>query len=107
MDLDNDNSIEARRQNVEFGCPCSANLCLHGGTCVNAVPPYCLCPPGWSGPTCETIVTAPNPGWLSVRLQARVFLKKLRQGILVEYFINSTSKENMKIVVLLRKTLKR
>ena len=85
MDLDNDPSIEARRQNVEFGCPCSANLCLHGGTCVNAVPPYCLCPPGWSGPRCENIVTSPNPGLLPLDLEARVVLKKLSPWILITY----------------------
>lgn len=62
VDLDNDPGIEARRQNVEFGCPCSSGLCLHGGTCVDAVPPYCMCPPGWTGPRCETVVTSPNPG---------------------------------------------
>lgn len=68
VDLDNDNSIEARRQNVEFGCPCSSGFCLHGGTCVDAVPPYCMCPPGWTGPRCETVVTSPNPGMANTGL---------------------------------------
>ena len=85
MDLDNDNSIEARRQNVEFGCPCSANICLNGGTCVSAVPQYCLCTPGWSGPTCETIVTAPNPGLLSLSLETHIFLKGFSDGVLAMY----------------------
>lgn len=74
MDLDNDPTIEARRQNVEFGCPCTDNICLNGGTCVNAVPPYCLCLPGWSGPTCGDIVTAPNPGLLPLNFEAHIFL---------------------------------
>ncbi|KAJ7384989.1 beta-catenin binding [Desmophyllum pertusum] len=63
VDLDNDENIVARRQNVEFGCPCATTgFCLHGGTCVNAVPPYCMCPPGWSGLTCQNPVTEPKPG---------------------------------------------
>ena len=63
VDLDSDSTIEALRQNVVYPCPCSsAELCLHGGTCVGAAPPYCDCPPGWAGPRCENIVTAPKPG---------------------------------------------
>lgn len=62
LDLDSDPSIEARRQNVEFPCPCGSNFCQHGGTCVSASPPYCLCPPGWSGPECQSIVKDPRPG---------------------------------------------
>lgn len=62
LDLDSDPTIEARRQNVEFPCPCGSNFCRHGGTCVSADPPYCLCPVGWSGPVCESIVKDPRPG---------------------------------------------
>lgn len=62
LDLDSHPTIEARRQNVEFPCPCGSNFCRHGGTCVSADPPYCLCPVGWSGPVCESIVKDPRPG---------------------------------------------
>jgi hypothetical protein len=61
-DLESDTSVTVKRQNVVNGCPCLQNHCLHGGTCVNAMPPYCICPPGWTGPRCETIVTQPLPG---------------------------------------------
>ena len=62
LDLDNHPTIEARRQNVEFPCPCGTGFCLHGGTCVSAVPPFCICPPGWTGGRCEDIVKEPSPG---------------------------------------------
>lgn len=79
MDLDNDPSVEARRQNVEFGCPCASGFCLNGGTCVDAVPPYCMCLPGWTGPQCGIIVTDPNPGlFLVLRiLEAKIQTLKL------------------------------
>lgn len=62
VDLEKDKSIDVRRQNVVDGCPCEPGFCLHGGTCVFAAPQYCICPPGWGGVRCETIVTKPNPG---------------------------------------------
>ena len=61
--MDNDANIEARRQNVEFPCPCAdAGFCLHRGTCVSAPVPFCICPPGWTGARCGDIVTDPRPG---------------------------------------------
>lgn len=62
IDLDSDPTIEARRQNVEFPCPCGENICQHGGTCVSAKVPYCICPPGWTGQYCGDVVKEPNPG---------------------------------------------
>ena len=70
--MDNDPNIEARRQNVEFPCPCAdTDFCLHSGTCVSAPVPYCICPPGWTGARCGDIVTDPRPG-LSLSLNPKV-----------------------------------
>ncbi|NXK87177.1 FBLN7 protein, partial [Formicarius rufipectus] len=34
---------------------CSSNPCANGGTCVDGDQSYtCLCPPGWSGPSCQS-----------------------------------------------------
>ncbi|XP_027759843.1 fibulin-7-like [Empidonax traillii] len=34
---------------------CSSNPCANSGTCVDGDQSYtCLCPPGWSGPTCQS-----------------------------------------------------
>ncbi|XP_048576731.1 protocadherin-like protein isoform X1 [Nematostella vectensis] len=62
VSLEDSPDVEVRRQNVRKGCPCAEGFCENGGTCVDGTPPYCLCSPGWTGPTCVLIVTAPNPG---------------------------------------------
>lgn len=62
INLDKSEAIDVREQNVVPGCPCQANICMNGGTCVDGSPPYCICPPGWRGASCEVVVTAPNPG---------------------------------------------
>nr|QDE55751.1 cadherin 1 [Nematostella vectensis] len=60
--MESDPSIKVHRQNVLDGCPCLSNFCANGGTCVDAMPPYCICAPGWTGPLCTIVVTAPPVG---------------------------------------------
>lgn len=34
---------------------CSSNPCANSGTCVDGNQSYtCVCPPGWSGPSCQS-----------------------------------------------------
>uniref|UniRef100_A0A8C3GYS3 Uncharacterized protein n=1 Tax=Corvus moneduloides TaxID=1196302 RepID=A0A8C3GYS3_CORMO len=43
---------------------CSSNPCANSGTCVDGNQSYtCLCPPGWSGPSCQTPLSATWWAW--------------------------------------------
>nr|XP_021396738.1 fibulin-7 [Lonchura striata domestica] len=44
---------------------CSSNPCANSGTCVDGNQSYtCLCPPGWSGPSCQSPIYS-SPGTLA------------------------------------------
>ncbi|KFM78257.1 Basement membrane-specific heparan sulfate proteoglycan core protein, partial [Stegodyphus mimosarum] len=56
---------EAEAYGISTCETCSANPCLHGGVCQEAltiVGHNCICPPGFSGRDCETVGEACYPG---------------------------------------------
>ncbi len=73
--LDDDPSVEVKRFNVEKTCPCLFLKCLNGGICMAGSPPYCICPAGYTGPTCSILITEPKSGEFSPRFFYRLSIK--------------------------------
>uniref|UniRef100_A0A8C6IQC3 Uncharacterized protein n=1 Tax=Melopsittacus undulatus TaxID=13146 RepID=A0A8C6IQC3_MELUD len=46
---------------------CSSNPCANSGTCVDGNRSYtCLCPRGWSGPSCQTVTPISPADWVTL-----------------------------------------
>ena len=58
-----DEKFDFDRFQVVQGCPCATALldCKNNSTCADEDPPYCACPAGFAGQTCDQIVTEPTP----------------------------------------------
>ena len=59
-----DEKFQFHRFRVVQGCPCASSIvldCQNNSTCADEDPPYCACPKGFAGQTCDQIVTEPTP----------------------------------------------
>ena len=59
-----DEKFQFHRFRVVQGCPCASSIildCQNNSTCADEDPPYCACPKGFAGRTCDQIVTEPTP----------------------------------------------
>ncbi|XP_028392611.1 protocadherin-like protein [Dendronephthya gigantea] len=58
-----DEKFQFSRFRVVKGCPCATTVldCKNNSTCTDEEPPYCACSEGFTGQTCDQVVTEPTP----------------------------------------------